>query len=296
MFETQRKLAWASLKSGVVISLSLFFLFIAFFFSGNIASLFIKKADLYAKIPNIQGLRSGAPVWLYGAEIGKVDKLKITDDGIIISISLEKKYSRLIHKDATAAVMTMGILGDKFIEIKPGTLQTDLITKNDTISGISSVDFDQITSVAFTTITQIDTVIAQLAQLLNNITHSTGSFAQLLNDSTLYKQLALTAQNLSNLTNNVKKSDGTFKMLVNDPELYNNLNDAAQRMVSLMSQIGKDNGDGNGGVASAIVNDSTMASNLRDAIASLKATTHSANELIIDIKNNPKKYLSFKVF
>lgn len=294
MFETQRKLAWASLKSGIVISLSLFFLFVAFFFSSNIFSLFSQKTEINAKIPNIQGLRSGAPVWLFGAEIGRVNKLMIVDDGIVIGISLEKKHSRLIHKDATAAVMTMGILGDKFIEIKPGTERANLITKNDTISGISSVDFDQITSVAFTTITQIDTVIAQLAKLLFNITHSTGSFAQLLNDSTLYKQLALTAQNLSNLTNNVKKSDGTFKMFVNDPDLYNNLNGAAQRMASLMNQI--DKGNGNGGVASAIVNDSTMASNLRDAIASLKATTRSANELIIDIKNNPKKYLSFKVF
>ncbi len=57
-------------------------------------------------------------------------------------------------------------------------------------------------------------------------------------------------------------------------------------MVSVMNRI--DHGFGNGGMASAIVNDSTMASNLRDAIASLKETTHSINDLVIDLKKIQK--------
>ncbi len=211
MFEMQKKIAWASLKSGIVISVALVLLFITIFFSGNITALFSPKILINAKIPNIQGLRAGAPVWLFGVEIGKVKDLVLTDNGITVILSLDKKYSKSIYKTTTASVMTMGILGDKFIELKQGTTKSPPIAQGDTIPGSSTIEFEQITSAAVTTLAQMDSVVFQLSELFSDITHSTGSFAQLLNDSTLYNQLSLSAKNLSNLTGSLVSSDGTVK-------------------------------------------------------------------------------------
>lgn len=294
MFELQKKIAWASLKSGIVISVALVLLFVAIFFSGNISIIFSPKILINAKIPNIQGLRAGAPVWLFGVEIGKVKNLILTDSGIMVTISLDKKHSKSIYKNTTASVMTMGILGDKFIELKQGNAKSPPIAQGDTISGTSAIEFGQITSAAVSALTKMDSVVLQLSELFSYIIQSTGSFSQLLNDPTLYKQLSLSAKNLSNLTGNLLSSEGTVKSLIENPDLYDNLNNAAEQMVSIMNRI--DHGFGNGGMASAIVNDSTMATNLRDAIASMKETTRSINDLVIDIKNNPKKYLSIKIF
>lgn len=294
MFEMQRKTAWATLKTGIVISIALFFLFLSVFFSNNISALFSPKLSINVKFSNIQGLRSGAPVWLFGAEIGSVDDILVNGNGIVVVLSLERKHSKSIYKDAVASIMTMGILGDKFIEIEQGNTKSQLISSGDTISGIGSVDFKQVTAAATNTMAATDSVIEQLAILLKNITSSSGTFAKLLTDSSLYKQLTISADNLSNVTKGLVTSDGTIKKLIEDPELYENLNDAAMQLSNLMGRV--DHGLGNGGMASAIVNDSTMASNLRETVASLKETAHSINELIIDVKNNPKKYFSVKIF
>jgi phospholipid/cholesterol/gamma-HCH transport system substrate-binding protein len=294
MYEMQRKTAWATLKTGIVISIALFFLFLSVFFSGNIAELFSQKLSVNVKFANIQGLRSGAPVWLFGAEIGKISDISIKENGIIVSLLLEQKYSKSIYKDAVANIMTMGILGDKFIEIRQGDTKSQLISSGDTINGVGSVDFEQITAAATTTMAETDSVIEQLAILLNNITSSSGTFAKLLNDSSLYKQLTFSAANLSNVTKGLVTSDGTIRKLIDNPELYKNLNDAALQLSNLVGRV--DHGLGNGGVASAIINDSTMASNLRETVASLKETASSINELVTDVKNNPKKYFSVKIF
>lgn len=294
MYEMQRKTSWATLKAGIVIAIALFFLFLSVFFSGNISELFSPKLSIYAKFSNIQGLRSGAPVWLFGAEIGKISNISIKENGIIVALSLEQKHSKSIYNNAVANIMTMGILGDKFIEIRQGDTKSQLISSGDTITGVGAVDFEQITAAATTTMAETDSVIEQLAILLNNITSSSGTFAKLLNDSSLYKQLTVSAANLSNVTRGLVTSDGTIRKLIDDPELYKNINDVALQLSNLVGRV--DNGLGNGGMASAIINDSTMASNLRETVASLKETAHSINELVTDIKKNPKKYFSVEIF
>jgi phospholipid/cholesterol/gamma-HCH transport system substrate-binding protein len=294
MFEMQRNTAWAALKTGIVISIAIFILFISVFFSNNISELFSPKLSISAKFSNIQGLRSGAPVWLFGAEIGKIADIAINENGIVVALSLEQKYSKSIYKNAVANIMTMGILGDKFIEIRQGETKSQFISSGDTISGIGSVDFEQITAAATTTMAETDSVIEQLSILLYNITSSSGTFAKLLNDSSLYKQLTTSAGNLSNVTKGFLTSDGTIRKLIEDPDLYRNLNDVASQLSNLVSRV--DHGLNNGGVASAIVNDSTMASNLRETVASLKETANSINELVVDIKKDPKKYFSVKIF
>jgi phospholipid/cholesterol/gamma-HCH transport system substrate-binding protein len=294
MYEVQRKMACASLKTGIVISIALCFLFISVFFSGNIGELLSPKLSINVKFSNIQGLRSGAPVWLFGAEIGKISDISINENGIIVALSVEQKHLKSIRKDAVANIMTMGILGDKFIELRQGDTKSQLISSGDTIDGVGSVDFEQITAAATTTMAETDSVIEQLAILLNNITSSSGTFAKLLNDSSLYKQLTISAGNLSNVTKGLVSSDGTIKKLIEDPDLYKNLNNVALQFSNLVGRV--DNGLGNGGMASAIINDSIMASNLRETVSSLKETAHSINELVTDIKNNPKKYFSVKVF
>ena len=74
MYEYQKKITWSTLKTGIVITIALVILLAAVFFSSNISSLFTSKFDLITRISNVQGLRTGAPVWLFGVEVGVVKK------------------------------------------------------------------------------------------------------------------------------------------------------------------------------------------------------------------------------
>ncbi|MDO5575975.1 MAG: MCE family protein, partial [Fibrobacter sp.] len=121
MYELQKKFRLSSLKISIVVTIALVILFMAIFFAGNISSLFASKVELFAQIPDVQGLREGAPVWLHGVEIGNVQNIELSNDGALITVSINSKYQENIRQNADMQIMTMGILGDKFVRISSGT-------------------------------------------------------------------------------------------------------------------------------------------------------------------------------
>lgn len=294
MYETQKAITWSSIRTGVVVSTALFIFLLTIFFSGNIFSAFTPKYSVYVIMSNVQGLRSGAPVWLYGFEIGSVKDITIQNQKAYVQIQFNKKYAATIHSNAEAVIMTMGILGDKFIEINPGTPENPLISSGDTISGKSAIEFDQIMAITSSVLTQLDSSLSQLSIFISSISNKEGSFGKLITDPHLYDQLTVTVKSLNNFTNELTNSKGSFSKLLNDTSLYANLNEASEELTYLISKI--DHGLQNGGIASDLINNDTLATDIHQSINSLKAAANSVKNLFNDIQNNPKKYLNFKLF
>lgn len=73
-----------------------------------------------ARFNSISGLKQGAAVEIAGVKIGKVEKI-ILDNGEYeaeIEISLNKNVE--LQDDSIASIRTAGIIGDRFVNIKPG--------------------------------------------------------------------------------------------------------------------------------------------------------------------------------
>ena len=74
-----------------------------------------------AQFDSVSGLKSGASVEIAGVEVGQVDRIALDPK----SGSQAKVYLRLqsgvkLSDDVIASVRTRGIIGDKFILLKPG--------------------------------------------------------------------------------------------------------------------------------------------------------------------------------
>ena len=94
----------------------------AVFFAGNIEELFVKKVELKANFRDVGGLRKGAPVWLFGTEIGAVRGIDLNPTyGTVVTMSINRSALPYIRKDSNASVLTMGLLGDKYVEISAGS-------------------------------------------------------------------------------------------------------------------------------------------------------------------------------
>lgn len=295
MYEMQKKMTWASLRTGIVITLGLIFLFAAIFLVGNISSIFSPTSTISARITNVQGLRKGAPVWLYGVEIGTVSSINLTSCGSIIVLSVQKNQLGNVHKNAVAELMTMGILGDKYIEITPGTTKFPSIAPGDTIAGQAAAGLEQITSAAVMTMSVLDSSVQTLHELLSAMAEGNGSFNKFLNDPTLYNSLTASLNSFRSIITEFDTSSGTINKLMQSPELYKNMNEAVGQLNGILSRLNYDIGDGKGAVGT-IVNDTTVASDIRQSIKEFKNTVKSANDLINDIKANPKKYINVKIF
>lgn len=231
MFDMRKQLRWSKLKVGVVITLALLVLIVAIFFAGGIEKAFSPKVDLQVQFQDVRGLRKGAPVWIFGTEVGSVREIHLDRIlGAVVTISLKRNVQGFIKRDARASIMTMGLLGDKYIELSTGSPKAEPIEKGEMIKGSVPVDISDVMETAGVSIGKIGDFIQKLDNLLLNIEKGEGTLARFLTDPSIYDNLNRSAKTLSLTLEEIRDSRGTLKMLVEDPALY-------RRMVSAVSSI-----------------------------------------------------------
>lgn len=74
----------------------------------------------YARFGSVSGLRVGSPIEIYGIEAGRVEGLTIDPEKQVALVELKVKKSIKVYEDASAAIKTGGLIGDKFVKIEPG--------------------------------------------------------------------------------------------------------------------------------------------------------------------------------
>ncbi len=128
----------AEVKSGILISLSLVLLMALTFVVGKFQS-----GDLQTRriqFGYVSGLEKNAPVRYAGHEVGKVQSIVIrrgTDKPVLVTVTLDR--SAELHKDSGAFIDTLGMMGEKFVELSPGRLNSAALAEGDVLTGIDPV-------------------------------------------------------------------------------------------------------------------------------------------------------------
>ena len=68
---------------------------------------------------NAAGLNKYSAVQIAGVEVGRVEDILLKDGKALVRLRIIPDVT--LEKDVTAAIKTRGVLGDKYIEIRPGT-------------------------------------------------------------------------------------------------------------------------------------------------------------------------------
>lgn len=130
------------------------------FFSINIILIgkrnlwFEEKQIYYTKLFNADGLRVGAVVTLSGLRAGEIESMNINSDNEIeIGFSIKKALSNQIREDSIARVVRTFIIGEKKIDIRPGSKDLGRVGKGGFIKGQDSIDImDLLSQKSFDTI------------------------------------------------------------------------------------------------------------------------------------------------
>ncbi len=75
---------------------------------------------VYAHFSNVSGLKKKAPVTIAGVEVGYVDDIRLDDDQALVTLKIKKGVK--LEEDVIASIKTMGIIGDKYVAISPGSM------------------------------------------------------------------------------------------------------------------------------------------------------------------------------
>jgi phospholipid/cholesterol/gamma-HCH transport system substrate-binding protein len=289
MFDIKKQLMWSKLRVGFVITLALLIIFLTIFFAANIEEMLSPKAELRVQFQNVQGLRKGAPVWVSGIEVGSVKNISLNPVyGTVVTLSIEKNALGFLKKDSEATIMTMGLLGDKYIELSNGTRESEQLKLGEMIKGGTQINLQDIMQSSAVSIERLTKFIIRLEGLIENIKSGKGTISKFITDPSVYDNLKETSESLSSILKDIKESQGTIRMLIEDPALYNRMVAATSSLEEFSRKVNESSGTVN-----KLLEDPTLYNKMLSASSSIEEFSKNLNEAHGTLKRlieDPKLY------
>lgn len=291
MFEMRKRLRWSKLKVGVVITFALLILLIAVFFAGGIEKIFSPKVEIKVQFNDVRGLRKGAPVWIFGTEVGSVKEIQLDRYlGAMVTITLRRQFQAFLKKDARATIMTMGLLGDKYIELSTGSPKAEPLGKGEIIQGLVPLEISEIMETAGTSIGRVGDVIQRLDNLILKIDEGEGTLSKFLTDPAIYDHLNRSVQSLSLILEEVRGSQGTLRRLLEDPTLYHrgvsavaSLEEVAKKTKETVGEMGQMVNESQG-TFKRLLEDPSLFEKALAAVSALEQTVKNVEPLVQELE------------
>lgn len=211
---------------------------------GKIFDVFAERYTLITLLPSVAGLREGAMVTLAGQQIGQVDEIsfiplrqKRDDNHLLLKLKVADRAREQIRADSRIMIRPQGLLGDKFVDIMPGTLRTSALGPNDTIPAEITLDMEQFLARASQALDLAVVVVQDLGSITGPLARGEGTAGQLLRDDRLYERMVVTTGELNTMLAEINRGDGALSRLIHDPDMYRKLVSAVSRVDSLGASI-----------------------------------------------------------
>jgi len=193
-----------------------------FIISVSDLSIFEKGRHIQVVFGFASGLREAAPVRLAGVEVGLIKKLQVfTDknDGgkTKVRVSVWIKEDIGIPADSKITINQLGILGEKYLEIIPGT-STDLVKDDSVTVGQDPVPIEKITE-------RVAVLMAKLETTVDSVNNG------ILTDKNK-KSLEDALEGFGAVGTDLKEGRGTLGKLLTDESIYDNLDDLSSDLKS----------------------------------------------------------------
>jgi phospholipid/cholesterol/gamma-HCH transport system substrate-binding protein len=302
-------------KVGILAAFSIALLIIGYnFLKGN--AIFSTETVLYAKYPRVDGLAVSKPVLINGFQIGRVDKLVLQPDGsIVATLKINGKYD--IPKNSVARLESTDLLGSKAIVMALGT-DKQFAQEGDTLNANVQQNLMEavqpVQKKAEAIVEKMDSILTSVNSILNpnfqkNVDKSFNSIAATLaslegTSKKVDNLVGTESSKISGILNNVEAITSNFKSnnqkinsilanlnTVSDQVAASNFKQTienANKAVADFQEVASKINSGKGSLG-LLINDPGMYDNLNNASKNL-------DNLLIDLRENPKRYVHFSVF
>ena len=243
----RKKLAWAELRVGVLVIASFTILILALLAISGGAGFFTPRYQLKTYFRSADGLRKGSLVWIAGIEGGNVATVNITSSSdpnraVEVIMNIRREYEPMIREDSVAALGSIGLLGDKYIDISRGLANFKPLSPGGEVNGSSSADIKRIMQNSNDLVANLGDLVTKINQITQKIDQGQGTIGKFINDPTLYNSLNTTVSEAHHLLQEIKSGDGTVGRLISDPGLYDRLNGTVSRMDNTIALVEKGEG------------------------------------------------------
>ena len=235
----------AETKLGIFTVLGLILFGFSLYFLGGLSV--TRTYDIKIKFNDVSGLPVKAPVKLAGVEVGKVKKIKIEGEDVIVVAEIHDGVA--IRQGAQFSVVMTGIIGSKYLKVVQGLPGAPLIQPNSYVDGLNDVPMDVMIAQTMSSVKefvdsvnnhgmlgdQLNQTMVQLRQLSTNLNQMIASMQPYLNSSV--QNLDVAVEHLSSLLASIDRGDGVIGSMIKDPEMKDEVKQTVADLRTTMAEV-----------------------------------------------------------
>ncbi len=258
-----------------------------------------------AQFSSAAGIDLKAPVRIAGVRVGQVAAIRLEKGMALLDLALDPAVE--LHEGASASVVNMGILGDKYVEVSPGPLNAAPLPPGSLLAGAVPPSIDDVLKIATEIGGDVKEVTAALrksiggdsgaekiTEIVDNIRDLTATLKVLIESNqqnvnattenfrefsaTLRDQLPVISEKINKLADQLsgvvgENRENLHGSLENIKTLSAKLETSADNLNSITTKIAK--GEGSIG---KLVNDEETVDNLNTTLNSISDGVHTLED------------------
>ncbi|MDR3196075.1 MAG: MlaD family protein [Endomicrobium sp.] len=227
--------------------------------------------NIYAKFDNISGLTEKAKVKIAGVGIGVLRGVSLDDSRAKLRLSIHKNVK--LYRNGVARIVSMGVIGTKYIEISPGDSSAEELKGDDYIFTEQSSSLEiMLRNIS----TRADKAMhnERYGDMMENLANAICSLKDVM------KNFASENENISEIINNLNKFSRDVAAISSENgrdlrSVVLSIKDVSEKLDALIDRIANGNG-----MISTLINDEQIGKDLKETVASAKETVKGLKDTI----------------
>ncbi len=254
--------------------------------------------------PEVGGLNVGDPVMVSGLRRGAVAAVELGAEGVLVTLKLRPDVA--LRADASVSVENMGIMGEKFVAVVPGSSH-DPLDKSRLLRGAYSPGLTEAMAQLGVVLDDVGTIVSRVELILQEqeIVEPLQETVRLLRDVSAELQGMLaenrtdirsSVQNFRSLSANLDSVirenrtgvDSTVARAAEATAQFDRTMERLDETIRSLQEVVQRVEQGEGTLG--------RLSRDEELYQELLTTTQSLNEILLDVRKNPKRYLKIEIF
>lgn len=235
-------------RVGVVVLVALVAVMGGIFMVGRRANLFRKKFPYETRFDSAAGLVAGNPVRLNGVTVGNVLEVILSpdpaDQTVRVIYDVDRRAAPRLRKGTRASIKTIGLLGDKYVDLAGGTAGEPEIPINGEIPQAPGAGIEKLLEGSGDLLSDLSAIARSLKNILGRTEQGKGFLGALTTEGKESKELGTSLQttlgSLNSILRKVDSGQGLVGRLLIDKKYGKETGDSlAAAIASVQTVFGK---------------------------------------------------------